>query len=504
MSAPAQLFPPDRADLIRSGRREGVRFVLEAPAWASLARDGARSEQLPLLALWGDASGHVHALFHDRRVRGLIASVAVEAGRYHALSARMEAAAPYERLIRDLWGFEAMHARDERSLLDHGVWGATAPMAARPGPAPRSPEPPEWRAEEDDWVAFVETGPVGLPGWSGVRQRVTDLGGVARRVELQHGFGHRGALAAAVGLTPDLAARLAERLAGGAGVGHAVAFARAVEMATGTKAPRAAVMWREMAGEMERAMGFAGTLGLAAAAGGAARLAGECAILLEQLRICAAAAFGHRFGAGLVVPGGVTRAPDEAALLALASAGDAIGRRLGDLARLYEARDGLATRVAGIGVVTPAEAAARAASGIVGRASGQVNDSRRGLALAPVELRSSELGCADQRLRLRLAGIGEAGVRIRRLVEALEAGPVRVGLGVLAAGGEGLGQAEAPEGEVWHFVRLAADGTVASWFPRDPSMAHLDLFEAACAGADVEDVAVIRASFGLASGGIDL
>ena len=502
MTAP-HLFPPDRADLIRSGRREGIRFVLEQAAWASLAADApARAGQVPLLGLWGDASGHVHALFHDGRARPLIATVAVEAGRYHALSARSPAAIPYERMVRDLWGFEAMHAGDLRALLDHGLWGATAPMAARPGPAPRAAEPPEWRpagADDDEGLVYLEEGPVGLPSASGFRARMIAAGDRLVTVELQRGYGHRGVAALAAGLTPDAATRIAARISA-AVVANGLAFARAIEAASGTAVPARAAALREVAAETERAAAFLGSIVLCARAGGAHRLAAEAAILLERMRTASVAGLGHRFGAELVVPGGVARDLPDPALTALGMAADMIGRELRGLAGLYEAR--LAARLSGLGVVTPAAASLLVASGVVGRASGQGFDARRANALVPVEAPCGESGCTDARMRLRLAGVGQAASRLRRLIETLPEGPVRVGLG--ASTGEGLGLVEAPEGDLWHFVRLDPEGAVAAFFPRDPSVAHMTLFEAACRGAQVEDVGVIAASFGLSSEAVDL
>lgn len=501
----AHLFPPDRADLIRSGRREGMRFVLEQAAWASLAGDTPqRADQVPLLGLWGDRSGFVHALFHDGRARPLIASVAVEAGRYYALSATMPAAIPFERMVRDLWGFEAMHARDLRCLLDHGSWEATAPMAVRPGPAPRSAEPPEWRAPPggEEGLAYVERGPVGLPDALGARMRASVDGERVRVVELQHGYGHRGLLERILGATPEGAARVAERVSATAMVANGVAFARAVEAATGTVISSRASLLREAAGEVERAASFLGCLAGCARAAGARRLAAECEILLERVRVAAGIGFGHRFGAGFVVPGGVARDLDDERVEALRGLAALIERELRPLARLYEASDGLARRLAGLAVVAPADAVLRVASGVVGRASGQRFDARRLASSVPVEAPAGESGDADARMRLRLAGLGQAGQRLALVLDGLGGGAVRGPLGAVM--GEGLGVAEAPEGDVWHFVRLDADGTVGAWFVREPALGHLGLFEGACGGALVEDLGAALWSFGVSGEAVDL
>ena len=240
------LFPPDPVDAIRAGRREGVRHVLDGGGWQRLATDlGAQSlsirpNAVPLIALWAEANGpgggQVHALVHPGRARPLIATVNVEAGRYLALSGPLPAAAPYERIVRDLWGFEAMHARDLRPLLDQGAWPSTAPLRDRPGPPARGPEPPEWRASGDESWALLEEGPVGAAEGL-LRTRLALDGPVIRAAEFAHGFNHRGLLAALAGCEVAAAASVVERAAAAATVAHATAFARAVEQANGTKLP---------------------------------------------------------------------------------------------------------------------------------------------------------------------------------------------------------------------------------------------------------------------------
>ena len=74
----------------------------------------------------------------------------------------------------------------------------------------------------------------------------------------------------------------------------------------------------------------------------------------------------------------------------------------------------------------------------------------------------------------------------------------------LAGGsGEGLGWANGPHGEIWHWLRLD-HGQIASAFLCDPAWIRWPLLEAAMAGAQVEDLPLIMASFGLSVSGMDL
>jgi hypothetical protein len=52
-------------------------------------------------------------------------------------------------------------------------------------------------------------------------------------------------------------------------------------------------------------------------------------------------------------------------------------------------------------------------------------------------------------------------------------------------------------------VRLDGEGRLTGFFSRDPSVAHLPLFEAACAGVEWEDLGIVRASFGVSAEAVD-
>ena len=497
------LFPPDPVDAIRAGRREGIRHVLDGGGWQRLTADlGARPATVPLIALWAEANGQgggqVHALFHPDRARPLIATVSVEAGRYLGLSGPLPAAAPYERIVRDLWGFEAMHARDLRPLLDHGAWPATAPLSARPGPPARGPEPPDWRPVADESWALLEEGPVGMAEGL-LRTRLALDGPQIRAAEFAHGFNHRGLLASLTGCDVAAAAAIVERVAAVSTVAHATAFARAVEHASGTELPPDAAVLREVAGEAERIAAFLATLGDMAAAAGAARLGRGAFELLASWREVMHTAFGHRFARGAVRPGAAMASGPVASL---GPAVEAVAAILPKIERGYARR--LAPLLRGRAVVSTVPAGIGGASGIVGRASGQGFDARRASPV-PVAARGQveEGGCADTRMRLRLAGVADAAARIAALLRALpdaRRSPVTPG----RERGEGLGVAEAPEGEVWHFVRLDGEGRIAAAYGRDPSIGHAALAEAALAGEAAENATLLRLSFGLSPEGIDL
>src|SRR5204863_90393 len=109
----------------------------------------------------------------------------------------------------------------------------------------------------------------------------------------------------------------------------------------------------------------------------------ECGILREAaLRTCARA-FGHRLMMDRVVPGGVAADLTHDGEEAIRALCGRLSSEFPELIELYDNTASLQDRTAGTGVVSPALAAAFAAPGFVGRASGRAFDARVSLPYAP-------------------------------------------------------------------------------------------------------------------------
>lgn len=500
------LFPLAPGDAIRAGRRDGVRHLLDQAGWARLTAlaSTAPPASLLLLGLWAEAGGQVHALFLEQQSRPLVASVETEAGRYLALSGGCAQAVPYERRIRDLFGFEAMHAADLRALLDHGNWTATAPLAARPGPPPRGREPPEWAFASDGWFdpragAHLERGPVGAwrdPGPR--RERLTLDGPDVARLEWRVGYGHRGIAALIRGRPPNEAVALVSRIDALSACAHATALSRAIEQALGVELPGRAALLRDAAILLEHAASHLENLVEMARLGDAPLAAATAAGALARLRSILADAFGHRYGIGYVVPGGVSHDLDAGRLARVAESLPLLEAAGARIARLHGGWGGLASRLERLGVVAGEAAVSLGASGIVARAcSGEDG---------PVAGRAAP-GSAGARAWLRIGSPLRVAGRLRDVLDRLEdcaGAAIRAPVPARPDGraAEGIGSAEAPEGELWNMVRLAPDRSVELWFGRDPSVPHLLLLERQ-RGFVAEDAGLLASSFGLSVGGLD-
>lgn len=496
------------ADTIRAAPvelcRPVGRHVLDVAAWTGMAVQLAGAP-LDLLALWADTQ-QAHALFDDTVARELLlASVPVVAGRYPALSPQRPGAALFERMVHDLWGHVAEGAADLRPWLDHGRWDAAAPMSPRPAPNAGPFAPPEF-FPAGDGLHQVAVGPVHAGVIEPGHFRLTVQGEAVARLELRLGYAHKGTLLLLRGKTPRSAARFAARLSGDSTVAHSVAFARAAEAATATDAPPRAWALRAVMSEMERIANHLLDIGAvtsdAAWAIGPARFG----VLREAMLAAAQAAFGHRLMMDVVVPGGLVAdiAPGGAA--AIEAALDTVAAALPGLLRLYEGTASLADRMIGTGRVTPEIAAAYAAGGIAGRASGSVRDLRRRPSYPPydtldVRVPTLHAGDVDARVRLRFAELDESARLLRGLLAALPEGAVSVSLPM--AGGEGLGWAEGFRGDIWHWMRLDG-GLIGSAFLCDPSWLHWPLVEAAMAGTIMADFPLLNRSVNASYSGVDL
>ena len=106
-----------------------------------------------------------------------------------------------------------------------------------------------------------------------------------------------------------------------------------------------------------------------------------------------------------------------------------------------------------------------------------------------------------ERIALRPVKPRDSARMLRTVLADVPAGEIVVPLPLVT--GEGFGWAEGPRGDIWTWLRLEG-GQIAGAFQRDPGWLHLPMLEAAAVGAEPEEWAVVRASFGLSHAGMDL
>jgi Ni,Fe-hydrogenase III large subunit len=322
---------------------------------------------------------------------------------------------------------------------------------------------------------------------------------------------HRGLERRFQGLSPVDGVLLAERAEGVASVAHALAFCQAIEAIASAHSgplPPGALLMRSLHAELERIANHLDSMVRHAEAAGQAVAYARLSWHKERVLRLRARLCGHRFGRGVVVPGGVSAGPVLVPADALAELA-VLERDLRADARLLMGTSSFIDRLRGTGVITEEVAAARGALGPVARASGSQEDLRTyrpyaayGLIEVP-EHRYRGDGDALARQLVRLEETWGSFQLCRLALESLAEGPPDGpwATPLVTTDGTGWGWAEAPQGELLYLVELEA-GSLRRVKPRSASFHNLSLFPDAFGGDIFTDFAFIEASFGLSIAGV--
>jgi len=158
----------------------------------------------------------------------------------------------------------------------------------------------------------------------------------------------------------------------------------------------------------------------------------------------------------------------------------------------------LHARTKGIGVLTPEDAKGYATVGPTVRASGIPDDIRVDDPYAAYDRLDWEVitwGSCDvfAKAAVRLLEIIESAKMIKQAMDDMPEGPIDACIKSVPAG-EGIGHAEAPRGEVFHYVRGDGGNSPIRHKIRAPSYVNIPSFKATCVGHTISDVALITAA----------
>lgn len=433
-----------------------------------------------------------------------------ERDRYPSLTPTVPAAYWYEREIHDLYGLVAVgHPRLDPLVYPVGDHTMPRPRPARPEATGRldpdtSALPGHVRGEG---VFTIPYGPVRSGVFESVEYLVETFGEDIPQLRVRPYLKHRGTARRFAGLGVDDAVLLAERVEGTASVAHAIALCQTLEHLAGTEVPRAAELLRVTHAELERVAHHLDSMIRHSEGAGQAVAYARLSLHKERILRLRASLCGHRFGRGVVRPGGVAgpplSVPDEAR-----RALDAIrGPLRRDLAALM-ATPSFLDRLRHTGIVASDVAGVHGALGPVGRASGLGEDVRTSrpygayplFHLLPVDVTTD--GDALARAWVRVEEISESCRLASESLRWLAAGPPASWCGTFeAVDGTALGWVEAPQGEVLYLVEVR-DGVVAQAKARTASFHNFSLFSHAFGGDILTDFVFIEASFGVTMAGV--
>ncbi len=484
--APADLVPAVAAD-VRRGRRLAALVALAEP-------DDSTSL---LVVLAGDSTLEVRRTELPPGVRT-----------YPAISVEVPSAAWYEREIHDLFGLVAQGTGPLEPVVLPRAPASPHPMSLTPPSTIAGIQPKPAERARGEGVFTLHYGPVRSGVFESIQYLVETVGEEIPHLGVLVHHKHRGLEQRFSQLAVPDAVLLAERVEGTAAVAHALAFSQAIEELGGVSPPRPAGLLRVVHAELERIATHLDSVIRHTEGAGQAVANARMSVHKERILRLRAQLCGHRFGRGVVIPGGTTGPPLLEPTAALAAVAELETPLRADLDALM-ATPSFLDRLAQTGWLDTSLAAAHGALGPVGRGSGVANDVRgdRPYAAYPelgfVPATATE-GDALARQQIRVEEI-EGAVRLIRLalveLAGLPDGPWSVP--VRAQDGTAIASVEAPQGELLYVVRVDS-GRLIRVKPRTASFHNLGLLPRAFAGDIFTDFVFIEASFGLSPAGVAL
>jgi len=430
-----------------------------------------------------------------------------------SISHVIQAAATYEREIKDLFGIIPIGHPDAKRLVFHSNWPngvyplhKAFPAGYRPQ---RAAEEISFRKVEGEGVYEIPVGPVHAGIIEPGHFRFSVAGEPIINLEAQLYFVHKGIEKLAEQQSIEKCLYISERISGDETFANSLAYCQAIEKIAGIEAPIRAAYTRVIFAELERLTSHLGDLGgvcLDAAYGFATfqfrMIRGWAYALADEL--C-----GMRFLRSVNKPGGIRKdfvAGKETSLIGQLNK---IRRELEETVEIIKANSLFIDRIENTGILTLEIAADLNAVGPGGRASGLRYDVRKSFPYAAYpqlnfnipKHYNGDINCrlntkieeCFESINLMIQAINQMpSGKVLELVEAVE--PYRFAFGLT----------EAPRGENIHWLMTGENNTVYRYKIRTPSFCNWPALCHAVKGNIVPDFPLINKSFNLSYAGNDL
>lgn len=458
----------------------------------------------------------IHYTFAERN-SGILIRLTLAAdssqGCFPSISAKIPAAALYEREIYDLFGLRPTDHPDPKRLVFHSNWPKGNYPLRKDFPAdlrlPFADEPMEFNSIQGDGVFEIPVGPVHAGIIEPGHFRFSLAGEPILNLEAQLYFVHKGIEKLCEGKTIEQCFYISERISGDETIANSLAYCQAIEKIAGIKVPARAEYTRVLFAELERLTSHFGDLAgvcLDVAYGFAAfqfrMLRGWAYRIADEL--C-----GMRFLRSVNKPGGIRKdfiAGKEDKIAALIKE---IKKELEDTGEIVMHNSLFVDRIENTGILKNKIAADLNAVGPGGRASGIPYDVRKSLpyaAYASLDFHIPEQtdGDVSSRVKIKLAECFESISLMEQVLEKIPAGEISTQVGILEPYRSGFGITEAPRGENVHFIMTGEDNTLFRYKVRTPSFCNWPALCHAVQGNVVPDFPLINKSFNLSYAGNDL
>jgi Ni,Fe-hydrogenase III large subunit len=459
-------------------------LLIDSDDWGRFAHE-AKNWDCRWVAAWGEDSGDeliANACFEKEGVY-LVARTKIK-----RTNPVLASHTPYyiaadrpERHMQDMLGIAFTDHPDARRWTRHRAWKESEYPLRKDFPA--AGNPPAQTPPNDNYRFLFAHGagvyeiPVG-PVHAGIIEpghfRFQAVGETILNLEERLGYVHKGIEKIAEGRDPTGLARLAGRVSGDSTVAHAWAACMAMEKAAGIDIPPRALALRAIMAERERVANHLGDIGAICNDVAFTFAFYQFGRLREVWQRVSHEVFGHRFMMDRIVPGGVLLDIVDQAADAMQKQTISLRKELDGLYNIIDDLPSLEDRLDTTGYLSPENAKAFGALGYVGRASGEPFDARKHAPYAPYDGLNFEIpvfaqGDVAARVNVRAQEILVSFKLIESLLEKLPAGPTHADWKPPAVGAEGLGITEGFRGEIFCYVRFGENGSIARYYPRDPS-----------------------------------
>ena len=302
---------------------------------------------------------------------------------------------------------------------------------------------------------------------------------------------------------------LAESISGDTAVGHALAYAHAIERLAGVTVPPRARALRVVFLELERIYNHTADIGALATDVAFTVPASRAQALREGLVRLQDQLFGTRLLRGCIAVGGVRRDLPSQGRDGLRSHLRAFEKEFDDLITLLIDAGTFTDRVDGTGILTQQAAQDLGVVGIAARASGVDADFRRdhphdGYEDVRFDVPVEEGGDVRARLMIRAREVEQSLSILHQVLDALPDTPLAAPLPAqLPPSASALGWVEAWRGPCTHWVATDERGDISRVKVTDPSFLNWPAVVHAVPGNIIPDFPVINKSFNLSYSGND-
>ncbi len=326
-------------------------------------------------------------------------------------------------------------------------------------------------------------------------------GETVKDIKWETGYNHRGIEKLSESKTFEQVFFLVERICGICSTSHPFAFANCMEEIADVEVPNRAKYIRSIIGELERLHSHYLWVGLAG------HFLGYNTVfmwawkyrepILDMFEIIS----GNRNSYAMFKIGGVRRDVDQTQIDQLRKVMNQIKKKNDLLTGAVMDDPVIHARTKGVGVLTKEDVVDYAAVGPTARASGWDIDVRRDDPYAAYDMIDWQVITAQEgdvfaKAKVRLLENYESIKIIEQCLDGLEKEPegdIEVKVKEIPEG-MGTGRAEAPRGEVFHFVKTDGSNSPVRHKIRAPSYVNIATFKKSCVGQTISDATISLAA----------